>query len=194
MTKYNNIWLISDTHFGDEDFYTYTLENGKPARKFKNASEADNYMLEKFNSVVKENDKVYFLGDLGKKKVLREILPKLNGKRKILLKGNHDDESLGFYSQYFNDIRSYFVLDKILMSHIPVHQYCKGKYYMQVHGHTHMFNIPDKYYYNVCVEQHDYTPVNFEDIKKLIEPKTIKYLNHRESVDNVFKWCYNEDI
>ena len=65
---------------------------------------------------------------------------------------------------------------------------------MQVHGHTHMFNIPDKYYYNVCVEQHDYTPVNFEDIKKLIEPKIIKYLNHRKSVDNVFKWCYNEDI
>ena len=27
MTKYNNIWLISDTHFGDEDFYTYTLED-----------------------------------------------------------------------------------------------------------------------------------------------------------------------
>ena len=70
-----DIWVISDTHFGDVDFYTYKLQDGSPARPFNNSVEADECMIENWNNVVKPQDKVYILGDLGKKKVLREILP-----------------------------------------------------------------------------------------------------------------------
>ena len=52
------------------------------------------------------------------------------------------------------------------MAHIPVHPNCKGKFKIQVHGHTHAFCVKDNFYYNVCVEKHDYTPVHFDIIKE----------------------------
>lgn len=186
-----NIFFISDTHFGDNSFYTYTLDDGSPARKFKNYIEADEYMIEKYNNIINPMDRVYFLGDLGVKKVLKEVLPKLNG-RKVLIKGNHDTESINFYKNYFDDIRAYHIRDKILMFHIPVHPYCKGKNLIQIHGHTHTFKLPDKWYFNCCVENHDYTPISYDIIKDYannIEPQN--YLNHRQ---NIWVNCSNLNL
>ena len=182
-----NIWVISDTHFGDEKFYTYKLDDGTPARYFKNYIDADIYMVDKWNSVVKPEDKVYMLGDLGEKRVLKYVLPSLNG-TKVLIKGNHDRDKISFYKEYFKDIRAYHHIDNILMAHIPVHPNCKGKFKIQVHGHTHAFCIKDNFYYNVCVENHDYTPVHFDIIKEYAE----KYKQNIEENNNIWDWCYKE--
>lgn len=34
------------------------------------------------------------------------------------------------------------------------------------HGHTHVNNLPDKRYFNVSVEQLDYTPIHIEELAK----------------------------
>ena len=175
-----NIWIISDTHFGDKDFYTYKLEDGTHVRPFTNHIDADTYMIDKWNSVVKQEDKVYILGDLGNRKVLRNILPILNG-TKVLIKGNHDTEKINFYKEYFKDVRAYHHIDNILMAHIPIHPNCKGKFKIQVHGHTHTFKLQDNFYYNVCVENHDYTPVHFEVIKDYAK-KYKQYIEESRSI------------
>lgn len=180
-----DIWVISDTHFGDVDFYTYKLQDGSPARPFNNSVEADECMVENWNNVVKPQDKIYILGDLGVKKTLREILPKLNGK-KCLIKGNHDDEKINFYKEYFYDVRAYHVMDKILFAHIPVHPYCKARFLLQAHGHTHTFVFPDKFYQNMCVEKNNYTPVNYDTLLDLSK----KYVRDID-IDTIWDECYN---
>ncbi|MBR1680651.1 hypothetical protein IJ707_02555 [bacterium] len=90
-------------------------------RPWDSAEDADKCMMEKWNKVVKPNDKVYHLGDVGlNRNKLDIILPKHNG-TKILIKENHDRFKPKFYLQHFKDIRGCHNLDNFLLTYIPVH-------------------------------------------------------------------------
>jgi calcineurin-like phosphoesterase family protein len=164
-------WLISDTHFGHANILTFKKYNGELLRNFKNVDEMDWTMVSNWNKVVAPEDKVYHLGDLSICKWARldTILSCLNGK-KVLIRGNHDTLKLSQYSKYFYDVRGCHVLDNILLAHIPVHPDCLGRFRGQVHGHLHCNLIgqpvPDKRYLNVSVEQINYTPINWEEVKR----------------------------
>ena len=73
--------FIADTHFGHEAMSVM--------RGFKTVEEHDNYIVEKWNSVVKRKDLTYILGDVTMEKSSYEILDILNGKKNVIL-GNHD--------------------------------------------------------------------------------------------------------
>jgi calcineurin-like phosphoesterase family protein len=167
-------WLISDTHFGHANILTF-----EPPRPFKDISEHDQTLIENWNSVVKPDDKIYHLGDVGLKNAtyLGRILSCLNGS-KVLIKGNHDTLKLSQYQQFFKDVRAYHVLDKILLAHIPIHPHSLGRWRGQVHGHTHFncvtetsgpFSKQDKRYMNISVEQIKYTPIAFEEVQEYYE-------------------------
>lgn len=80
MTK----WFTSDLHYGHRNVIPYCN------RPYKDLDEMHPALIESWNSVVKEGDIVYVLGDFSlNKKYCPEILPKLNGS-KILVSGNHD--------------------------------------------------------------------------------------------------------
>ena len=53
------IYFIADTHFGDDNIRRY--EN----RPFENAAQMEQELIKRWNNIVKENDKVYVLGDFG---------------------------------------------------------------------------------------------------------------------------------
>ncbi len=155
-------YFISDTHFGHSKVY-----EGKQARVWANNSEdGDEYMINKWNSVVKTNDTVYHLGDVAFPKKSLEILSKLNGK-KILIKGNHDIYPLKYYFKYFHDIRGAYEFENIIFTHIPVHIREKKRWKMNVHGHLHNDTIDDIFYKNVCVEQINATPIHFDELTNL---------------------------
>jgi calcineurin-like phosphoesterase family protein len=125
----------------------------------------DEYMIQNWNNVVGKNDKVYHLGDLTfSNKKLNEIMPRLNG-TKVLIKGNHDNLKPNQYLQYFKDIRAYHILDKFLLSHIPVHIDSRERWKANIHGHLHNNIIDDPNYINVSVERINYTPIDFEEIR-----------------------------
>ena len=79
------IYFIADTHFNHENIIKYCN------RPFKNTEEMNEYIIKKWNSVVKSEDIVYHLGDVGFGTIdeLKKLLAKLNG-TKILVMGNHD--------------------------------------------------------------------------------------------------------
>ena len=112
-------FLISDTHFGHSNILTFKTEDGSPVRKFDSVLEMDTYIMENWNRVVGEDDKVYHLGDVCMSNFthMKRIFDYLNG-RKVLIKGNHDNHKLSQYSQIFSDVRSSHVLDGYLLSHI----------------------------------------------------------------------------
>ena len=82
------IFLTSDTHFCHDRDFIY-----KP-RGFENAEDMSNAIVEKWNSVVTDDDIVYHLGDvmLNDNEKGIEYLKKLKGKI-FLLTGNHDTAS-----------------------------------------------------------------------------------------------------
>ena len=160
-----NVYLTSDTHFGHSNILTFKRSDGTPLRPFTTIEEHDDVLIENWNKVVRPNDKVYHLGDAAFKfSVLQAILPRLNG-TKILIKGNHDNLKLSQYAQFFKDVRAYSILDKFVLSHVPLHPESVTRWKANIHGHTHANCLDDPRYINVCVEQTNYTPINFEEIR-----------------------------
>lgn len=167
-------FLISDHHFNHHNILNFKRDDGTPLRVFDNTSHMNEYMIECHNKVVGVNDKVYFLGDVAMGNVTEfdNIMCRLNGE-KILIKGNHDCLKLANYVKWFKDIRATHILDKFILSHIPIHVESLGRWKANIHGHTHYRAVEssphheDKRYYSVCVERQNYTPVDFEYIRSL---------------------------
>lgn len=182
------VYLISDTHFGHEKTCTvFKKQDGSPLRPFSCAEEMDEYMIKAWNERVKPNDKVYHCGDVVINRRFLNVLGRLNGD-KVLIRGNHDIFKLEEYTQYFRDIRSYHVMNGLILSHVPIHTQQLARFGCNIHGHLHdnrvmkargvdaetgevlYSNDVDPRYFNVSVEQINFTPILFEDVcKKIVE-------------------------
>lgn len=182
-----DIWFISDHHFFDEEVLTYKNSKGERIRPlFANLGEMHEYMLEKWNSVVKPGDRVYHLGDVfhtGKRENYEpfvDLWSKLHGDKTLIL-GNHDLDIGLFWNGKDKSgkrlVKSVYSCIRKLpefglqLSHIPVqresnYHYKSGGYLENVHGHIHVNLVPEPGYINVCVEQVDYTPVHLDTIRK----------------------------
>lgn len=150
-------------------------------------------MVKRWNEVVKPGDKVYHLGDVVMKKQFLPIMDRLNGK-KTLIRGNHDIFEIKDYLKYFSEVHAvrYPETREFVMSHIPLHpDSVRERYKINVHGHLHAHRVKreiwlgeysddtipptlinsdafrmeiDPMYFNVSVEQIDYTPISHEDL------------------------------
>lgn len=160
------VWVYSDPHFGHKGVTEFLKADGTKIRPWDNPDEMDEDMIEMFNELVNENDRVYILGDVVINRRCIPTLDRLNGK-KVLIRGNHDIFRLNEYIPYFDDIRSYQILPKegVIMSHIPVHpSQLVNRWKANIHGHLHTNVIDDNRYINVCVEQTDFKPVLLDEI------------------------------
>lgn len=182
------VFLISDTHFGHEKTCTvFKKKDGSPLRPFSCAEEMDEFMIKAWNERVKPNDKIYHCGDVVINRRFLNVLGRLNGD-KVLIRGNHDIFKLEEYTQYFRDIRSYHVMNGLILSHVPIHTQQLARFGCNIHGHLHDNRVMkargvdaktgdvlysedvDPRYFNVSVEQIDFTPILFEDVcKKIVE-------------------------
>lgn len=166
--------------FGHSKPYdTFLRSDGSFLRhEFANADEGDEAMIERHNKVVKPNDRVYFVGDFCFSKKHIHKAGRMNG-RKVLIKGNHDTLELKEYLPYFDDIRGSHQFSGVLITHIPVHEESLGRWGFNIHGHLHANKVlkreyyyedyelvPDPRYFNVSVEQINYTPISLEEVKK----------------------------
>lgn len=169
-----NIWVISDHHWSQESILSFKDEDGNLVRpEFSNVNEMDEYMIEKWNSVVKQGDKVYHLGDIyaGDPDKFLDLRKKLNGKINLII-GNHDDIDFMIKSKAFNKVQFWRKLPEfgLLLSHLPqrletLYHYHTSSYLKNIHGHTHQNNEYEDYHVNVSVERVNYTPVNIEELR-----------------------------
>lgn len=165
-------FLISDTHFGHANILTFLKKDGSLLRpNFKDIKDHDLELIKRWNSVVGRNDKVYHLGDVGMTNFphIKNIFDALNGD-KVLIKGNHDNFKLSQYAQIFRDIRAYHILDKIVLSHVPIHPESVTRWKGNVHGHLHENKLDDRRYMNICVEHTNFTPIEFEEVRAYFNP------------------------
>lgn len=178
----SKIWLTSDTHYGHANMI---LKFGRDM--FNSVSHMDEELIRRYNSVVGDDDIVYFLGDLtyyGSDKLLA-ILSRLNGKEKHLILGNHDKvirKNVEKFKKVFVDISEYKELDynkkRIILSHYPFEEW-NGKFRKSYHFHGHCHGkIDDRNKDNrrkdVGVDSWDYYPVNIDVVLRIIDEQMRK--------------------
>jgi calcineurin-like phosphoesterase family protein len=146
----SKIFLVSDSHISHSNIISYCN------RPFANVREMDETLINNWNSVVSSNDTVYFLGDFafannGK---IRATLNRLNRKKLIFIKGNHDlritDKKwleMGV-DEVHRELEINLLGERVLLSHFPYlalypsdTRYSKmfpnNKGLILAHGHVH---------------------------------------------------------
>lgn len=86
--------VSSDFHFFHAQILNYCN------RPFSSVGEMNEELIKRHNKIVGPNDIFYHLGDIGfgtTKEEMKNIISRLNGHTKILILGNHDRESMGYY-------------------------------------------------------------------------------------------------
>jgi calcineurin-like phosphoesterase family protein len=174
-----DIWLISDTHFNHANILKFTdSRTGKLVRPdFEDVSHMNEHMIEKWNSVVKQGDIVYHLGDvvMGDQSWMNGNFNRLNGSKRLLV-GNHDDVKFLCSGGWFKKVGMWrqFTEYDLLLSHVPLHPMSASrgrpeaqKLMVNVHGHIHQNPSPPGLYINMSVEVIDYTPQHIEDVAKI---------------------------
>ncbi len=168
----NDIWLISDTHFGHSGILNFFQPDGvSKLRPFSTVEEMDETMISNWNAVVKPFDRVYHLGDVVINRKALASLARLNGKKR-LIRGNHDIFRTKDYMEYFDEIYGVRVLDDMILSHIPLaRESITKRFGVNVHGHTHGNCIADPAYLSVCVEHTGFAPIHIDDVRHRISQK-----------------------
>lgn len=167
-----SIFITSDLHFGHDREFIWG------ARGYADVNEMNIKQLEKFNSVVTEEDEVWILGDslLGDAEEGLKYLKQLKGKIHICL-GNHDTATR---EKMFKDLgwdvqlcaRLKYKKMNFYLSHYPtITHNLEEKEIWQViinlFGHTHQttnFYHDDPWMYHVGVDSHDGYPVSLDQI------------------------------
>lgn len=192
----SKVWFTSDTHFAHTNILRFC------DRPFANTDEMDEYIIRKWNELVKPDDTVFHLGDVawGGSGVWVRVLDRLNG-HKVLIIGNHDMKNLrANYARFFDLITFQMQIivegQAIYLNHYPFlcygGSYRKGKEAVwQLFGHVHtckhsthkgkddirmQYLFPTQY--DVGVDNNDYMPINFYQVKAIIE-KQIEKANYK---------------
>lgn len=178
----DNIWFISDTHFGHDRILRYCN------RPFVDVNDMNETLIRKWNETVPADGIVFHLGDFGfgNARDTDSILRRLNGTKYLIL-GNHDMKNVRqSYMVLFAHISQQMTIrvggQSIILNHNPF--LCYGGSYRdtwQLFGHVHsgpMNNtgldhprlqhlFPRQY--DVGVDNNGFRPVSFAEVKKRIE-------------------------
>ena len=164
-------WFISDTHFFHTNILKFLGADGKRIRPFNSLEEMHELIIEKWNSVVKDNDYVYHLGDVTFQYhgAFNNLMHRLKGKKRLII-GNHDKIWNPALIQNFEKAAFWkgFKEDNFTASHMPLPLEGLRDGANCVHGHVHQNSLNKKGYINVSVEVRNYTPVNIDEIRKEI--------------------------
>jgi len=116
-----NFYITSDQHFLHENIIKYT---GRPFTiDIDGVIECISLIGKNYNSVVKDEDLVFHLGDIacGVGKTYRKvshILENLRG-RKVLIKGNHDKWDDEYFLEHFESVQKYLIFGDYFFCHYP---------------------------------------------------------------------------
>lgn len=156
-----NIYFTSDTHFGHKNILSYCN------RPFLTIEEHDQAIIENWNSVVKSNDVVYHLGDVGWSTHSLACVNKLKGKIH-LIRGNHDSNKIANHTRWLS-VKEVFMLNynkqSFFLSHYAHRTWnSMNRGVMHLYGHSHG-NLPGHCRsLDVGVDCWNFTPVHMDII------------------------------
>ena len=159
------IYFTADQHFGHANIIKWCN------RPFENNQHMDKEIIKRYNSLVTEEDTVYFLGDLTlhKHDIVGNLLKRLKGIKHLIL-GNHDSlkpfdyVELGFTTihtalEIFTEMGNY-----ILVHDPAISQFDRNRMFLC--GHIHDLFVKQKNCINVGVDVWDFYPVSLKRISQ----------------------------
>ena len=188
--QHDKVWFTSDLHFWHKNICKYCN------RPYESVEEMNEAIIQNWNAVVKDDDIVFVLGDLGFCGIekLRDLLSQLKGKI-FLIQGNHDSDKVvnklyeeSLIKDYFKLLEVTIISDEecpnqqLTLCHFPmIDWYNKEKGAWMVHGHQHQ--LPETpscsvMHWDVGLDKNHMTPISFEQLKINI---TKQYLNNANS-------------
>ncbi len=192
-----NIWLISDTHFGHANILQHC------PRPFSSIEEMDQQLIVNWNNTVGDKDHIFHLGDFAfcNPKTAIEIRKQLKGQI-YLVKGNHDKtaERLKKYFQWIKDYYELKVKDdraihsggkqKIILFHYALRTW-NNSHHSSLHawGHSHSNLADDPHARSMDVgvdntakrlggKPEDYRPISYEEFRTEVMKKEFKPVDH----------------
>ena len=178
------IYFTSDTHFNHTNILKYESET----RPFETIEEMNEVLISNWNSVVKEDDIVYVLGDffMGTLDSIEPIYNRLNGKV-ILIRGNHDTKNrLKIYEELGIEIKDIEYLNYkgrfFILCHFPIasEEFIKmvirdNSEVVNLYGHIHS-NAPKGYVngtYHIGCDTNNLTPISIQQVWSECWPEEI---------------------
>ena len=166
-----NTFFIADTHFRHKNIIRYC------SRPFSSIQEMDEIIIQKWNNKIKSNDIVYHCGDFmfGQQKDILSMTQKLNGKI-TLIEGNHDKIGLpnnyGFAEKHkLLDIKVNGIY--ITLCHFSLRVWNKSHFgSWHCFGHSHGTLEPYGKSWDVGVDNNNFEPIEFEELKIIIEKQS----------------------
>jgi calcineurin-like phosphoesterase family protein len=179
----SDIWFFSDHHLLHKNILKFTDDSGEIIRRFSSLDEMHETMIENNNSLVKDGDKVYWLGDVTFEygPEFAALMARFKGQKRLII-GNHDKIKGTDLIRHFKKVNTLRLFKEygFICSHVPIHVGSfRHKAKFNVHGHTHHQVVldehgkPDPRYINVCMEQTDYKPVNVDWLKQEITKRSV---------------------
>lgn len=174
-------WFTSDTHFGHTNVIKYS---GRP---YKTANHMDESMIANWNAKVGQMDRVFHLGDfcMTDRDRGQHIFDRLNGQKHLVL-GNHD--KAGRQIKGWNWVHPYHELriekQSIVLCHYAMRVWNKshhGAWMLYGHSHGSLPDDPNAKSIDVGVDCHDYAPISFADISRIMAKKTTVAVDHHGS-------------
>ena len=154
----SNTWFSSDLHLDHKGIIKF--------RDFGSVEEHNAIIKDNYHKVVKPRDRVYLTGDVAFSKEALEDLKTWSG-TKILICGNHDLErgiTMKDLCDVYDEVYAFKRWREFWLSHCPIHpEELRGKY--NLHGHCHSHIIDDPRYLNLCLEHHNYMPIDINFIR-----------------------------
>lgn len=172
----SKVFFSSDHHFNHTNIIKYCK------RPFSSAQEMDAILIKNWNDVVEPGDTVYYLGDFAFDNHPENYLNRLNGV-KHLIKGNHDKQpSIRQGWASINDYREIRVEGQIIvLLHYAMRTWNKahkGSFQLFGHSHNTLPDDPKALSIDVGVDAHNYRPISFEQVKRIMAKKTFKPIDH----------------
>lgn len=154
-----NVWFISDIHAGHKNIHKFRTQ-------FETEDEHYQTVKENYHSVVTKRDKVFFLGDIAFTQEHLVDIGHWTAERKVLIVGNHctDKIPMSEVVKHFDEVYSLYKYKSFWLSHAPIHpNELRGRY--NLHGHVHYATIDDPRYFNCCLENTDFKPIDLNAIR-----------------------------
>lgn len=191
-------FFISDFHIGHHNVIKF---DGRP---FRDVDEMHAEIIKRWNSVIDDDDTVYYMGDLAMRdmETAKWVVHALKGKIEFIM-GNHDRYKEIAKLGRFENIHEYgteilvkddTITDKrakgyqqIIMSHYPILSWNRahyGSYHLHGHCHGSLMKSNQDYYkrkvMDVGCNVIDYTPISYQEVKKIMNKRGISAVDHHK--------------
>ena len=158
-------WFTADTHFGHDNVIRHC------DRPFSSVDEMDDAVVKNWNTVIREEDAVWVLGDFcfRSKRPAQGYLDRLHGIKHLIV-GNHDHEDTvtapGWASvQQLAEV----AVDgfRLVLCHYALRVWPRSHHgALHLYGHSHGLLSPNRRTLDVGVDAWDFRPVQLAEIRQ----------------------------